>query len=489
MGADKVIFSVRYAERNESRNWDRLKYDVAEFIAGVFCNCPPEKSFLNVLRLGQQHEKAVDWLDDGLFPSEYVLLENKEKRFCEITDNDFTGGIDSVCINIKNWLPVFYPELDWEFHYYERYGEVYDQVIISVGGKQYSGDYEILLCPDEDFLAEEYKEWEEAGNEGEPPPKTFEEWYDSIDFSIPQPTANYPYPIPKYVLDEYDAGDKVYYWACDQFQGEVVPCSNTRKNTDQKKIIEDAKKGEPFEQLDLGIRLITGDGIESDAEKGIELLRKASAKGEEYSKRLLAFYDDPERYYQAALTEIKKKQSADEKKIFKLMEKAAEGGHHSAKCDLGVFLLTDYSGKWDYNKGIELLRQAEEHGNEKAKSYLQKYITPDGMCWSAMAKILRNLKTGQNDYKEALKLLEKSAAQGSAVANCNMGILSCADENNSFGIERSIETAKEYFRRAAELGDETALKIKTAIEEQETAKVQGATDKLLKVSLRMPKLN
>ena len=113
MGADKVIFSVRYAERNESRNWDRLKYDVAEFIAGVFCNCPPEKSFLNVLRLGQQHEKAVDWLDDGLFPSEYVLLENKEKRFCEITDNDFTGGIDSVCINIKNWLPVFYPELDW----------------------------------------------------------------------------------------------------------------------------------------------------------------------------------------------------------------------------------------------------------------------------------------------------------------------------------------------------------------------------------------
>ena len=169
---------------------------------------------------------------------------------------------------------------------------------------------------------------------------------------------NFPYKAS--IIDRNRAMRGDYFNKPTQYW--FVNCDPTTGFTEQRdkevRRIEDAKKGEPFEQLDLGIRLITGDGIESDAEKGIELLRKASAKGEEYSKRLLAFYDDPERYYQAALTEIKKKQSADEKKIFKLMEKAAEGRQHSAKCDLGVFLLTDYSGKWDYNKGIELLQRS-----------------------------------------------------------------------------------------------------------------------------------
>ena len=225
MGADKVIFSVRYAERNKSKEWDRLKFEVAEFVAGIFFNWSPDNSYTNVLRLKERHEKAEDWLDGGLFHSNYVFSENKEKRFCEITDNDFSGGIDLVCLNIKNCLSKFYPEIDWEFHYYERYGEVYDQVIVSVGGKQYSGAYEVLLSPDEELLEIEYEEWNEDGGEGAPPPKTVDEWYESVDFSIPQPTTDNPYPIPKYVLDDYDAGDKIYYWACDQFQGkvEIVP--------------------------------------------------------------------------------------------------------------------------------------------------------------------------------------------------------------------------------------------------------------------------
>ena len=233
MSADKVIFSLRYSERNKSKDWDLLKFEVAEFVAGIFFNWSPDNSYTNVLRLKEQHEKAVDWLDGGLFHSNYAFSENKEKRFCEITDDDFKGGIDLVCINIKNYLSKFYPEIDWEFHYYERYGEVYDQVIVSVGEKQYSGEYEILLSPDEELLEIEYEEWKECGGEGDPPPKTIDEWYESVDFSIPQPTTDNPYPIPKYVLAGYNTADKVYYWACDKFRGkiDIVPRRNRHDST------------------------------------------------------------------------------------------------------------------------------------------------------------------------------------------------------------------------------------------------------------------
>lgn len=140
MGADKVIFSVRYAERNESKDWDRLKVEVAEFVAGIFFNWSPENSFANVLKLKQRDEKAVDWLDGGTSRSNYVFSENKEKRFCEIMDDDFTGGMDLVCMSIKSGLPKYYPEIDWEFHYYERYEEAYDQVIVSAGERLYAGE-------------------------------------------------------------------------------------------------------------------------------------------------------------------------------------------------------------------------------------------------------------------------------------------------------------------------------------------------------------
>jgi len=164
-------------------------------------------------------------LSDDFLYADYSFSENKQKSFCEITDTDFSGGIDLVCDNIKKHLNSFYPEIDWELHYYERYGDVFDSITISINGRQYSGEYEVLLPPDEEFLEEEYEIWEADGAVGDLPPKTLDEWYETVDFTVQKPTEKIPYPIPRYVLDEFDAGDKVWYWACDKFQGSVTPAT------------------------------------------------------------------------------------------------------------------------------------------------------------------------------------------------------------------------------------------------------------------------
>ncbi|MCR4818161.1 MAG: hypothetical protein K5841_04290 [Fretibacterium sp.] len=56
-------------------------------------------------------------------------------------------------------------------------------------------------------------------------------------------------------------------------------------------LLEEAGAGSPDELYRRGIQYVTGDGVETDEKKGIELLRRAAEHGHQKAKDALKLFE------------------------------------------------------------------------------------------------------------------------------------------------------------------------------------------------------
>ena len=105
----------------------------------------------------------------------------------------YYGSISGVINDITKGMVENYPDIDWEFHYYEWYGEVCEQIWGYDGGVQYKGAYEIVPA----FYS--------RGNGDR---RYIDGVQDDYDFSVPEPMPENPYPCPEYVPGERNSPDE-----------------------------------------------------------------------------------------------------------------------------------------------------------------------------------------------------------------------------------------------------------------------------------------
>ena len=94
----------------------------------------------------------------------------------------------------------------------------------------------------------------------------------------------------------------------------------------------------------------------------------------------------------------------------------------------------------DYTKAAELYRKSAEQGNATAQCDL-------GYCYEKGQGV-------SQDYYKAVEWYRKSAEQGDATAQFNLGV--CYEYGQ--GVGKSISKAMEWYRKAADQGDEDAKK-------------------------------
>lgn len=195
------------------------------------------------------------------------------------------------------------------------------------------------------------------------------------------------------------------------------------------------------------------------------------------------------------------------KTAFEWYEKAAEQGHTEAMIQLSSCYISGIGTQVDKNLGVEWLKKATESGNQKTDSTLQKYLTGIEDIKESAARLLASgerektsspyivallyeygIGTGKNDekafywfekaasqgeieaigflgkhylygigvsqdVKKGIELLQKGAELGSVHAELALAHIY---ENGPFGIEKNIDNAVKWYRKAAERGSEDA---------------------------------
>ena len=118
-------------------------------------------------------------------------------------------------------------------------------------------------------------------------------------------------------------------------------------------------------------------------------------------------------------------------------EKSAAQGHPIAEANLGVYYEKGHGVERNIPKAVEFLLRAAKKG-----------------CGDAQNNYGLLLSKEMHEHEEAMKWLEKSAAQGYAEAMCNIGTL----YHDGKGVPRNLLKAREWWKKAAERGHEGAKK-------------------------------
>jgi TPR repeat protein len=168
--------------------------------------------------------------------------------------------------------------------------------------------------------------------------------------------------------------------------------------------------------------------------------------------------------------------AADEGEAVTWLQKSADGGNRESQYDLGrvyqrssarrnerraveMFILAGNAGHAD--AAFQLGRMYEKgQGTSKNESEALRWFTKAAEQGHADAQggvgvfYLKGIGTRRDDTK-ALDWLRKGAAAGSAAAMYNLGTMY---EEGRAGLPKSRSTAREWYRKAANLGDPEAKK-------------------------------
>ncbi len=149
MGADEVVFAIRFCENKPTGAWKDRKNEIADFIANCWFGSSAADS---ILRKTVTHED-YDWRDNGIF--------------FELADLEFYGRICQCSMEMEKGLLEFYPDIDYEFHYYECYGGIRDDVSIYLGGKRYSKKQDFRRLKAAQYTPEENPDTHDSGSDKE----------------------------------------------------------------------------------------------------------------------------------------------------------------------------------------------------------------------------------------------------------------------------------------------------------------------------------
>lgn len=246
-------------------------------------------------------------------------------------------------------------------------------------------------------------------------------------------------------------------------------------------------------QFALGMLYLNGKQVEQDFENAMVWLKKASESGYQQAADVIAKFDKPEAYNNAANREFMRKDKfPDKEKVFRLMKHAAESGLAASQSTLGILYMNGVGVAPDYKKGMEWLQKAADQGHERAASDLKKFRLPDDMFRVATIMLAYNKKNGL-DSADARDLLEKAAEAGSAEANNLIGLFYAAPKSAEakFGVllEKNQDKAKHFFEKALELKPDLSQagnNLKKLTAEREAEKNGTPAPSELKWALALP---
>lgn len=199
-----------------------------------------------------------------------------------------------------------------------------------------------------------------------------------------------------------------------------------------------AGRGLPQYQVKAAQILKDGVLVGADEERALQLLTSAAEKNYVAAYRQIA-----EIYYDGS-----KKIPADKEKAFEWYIKAAESGDAKAYGEVG----------YAYRDGEGTIKDFD-----KAKEWFEKGIAKDdAYCMRGLANMyLEDFKGFENDNAKAFDLYNKAYQSAlkakddkqSSLAACNIGY--CYD--NGIGVDKDVNKGIEWFTKAAELGEKTAM--------------------------------
>ena len=156
---------------------------------------------------------------------------------------------------------------------------------------------------------------------------------------------------------------------------------------------------------------------------------------------------------------------------FKYYKEAADNGNIDGKAQIGWLYYTGEGTTVNYTEAVKYLTEAAEAGIAYAQNNLGwMYQNGYGVKMSSMYQAVKwykkaadqgnsnaqvNLATyyyGKKEYSEAFRLLKKAANNGNADAQNNLGWML----QNGVGTKKNLREAENWYRKAADQGDETA---------------------------------
>lgn len=222
-----------------------------------------------------------------------------------------------------------------------------------------------------------------------------------------------------------------------------------------KYFIESAKKGNGNGMLNAGVVNVNGWGVKVNFKEGIKWNDKAAETkipSVVYKAGLFFYYND----------KIKK----DIPKAMKFWKQAADSNHLPAIAELGTVYYRYYK---DYPKALAYLHHAAGRGDGSSMLKIGEIMDQannqdSAFYWYQKAAsinyptafgYLADHYSKNKDYPKSLEALRKGAALENAYCMRRLGVLY---EYGINGVEQNTATAKSWYQKAADLGDDTAKK-------------------------------
>ena len=363
MGADLVRFIIRFDEHEPTGKWKDRKFEIADFIAKCW-NGDGEEEI-------KRKEKALAAVGfDYKYDCDYEQYEYDDThRYFEMECPEFYGHISLNIIRMKEGMAKFFPDVDYEFHYYEWYGDVTDEIHIVIGGEEtidvehgevHSED-RIIELPGVSWTTPKFKDGQEtvtqdAEKAAEVKEKTGMEKLIALA-EAGDPRCQLELSNVYFDGDEETDYKASYEWALKAAEQGYAPAMS--------RIATFYSLGEI--------------GIEPDYDTAMEWLKKAADSGDEESKNDYKKFTSAEGIFDLALMcmnlfELKGKPGVDF--IIDLCRRAAELGHAKAQYTVGVAYVNNSCKDADYEKGIEWLKKSAAQGEQDAVAALEKNAHP-----------------------------------------------------------------------------------------------------------------
>ncbi|VGO16593.1 Secretory immunoglobulin A-binding protein EsiB [Pontiella desulfatans] len=195
------------------------------------------------------------------------------------------------------------------------------------------------------------------------------------------------------------------------------------RSTELQSLEKRAQRGEAEAQGQLGWRYATGDGVETNLTKAVELYRQAAGQGNANAQ-----------FHLGNCYRLGRGVEQDKAKGAEWFLKAAEQGHERAQFNLG----NRNRILGNYPEAVRWFHLAAEQGNASAQANL--------------AQCLRMGMGTEMDMEGAFKWNRAAAEQGHARGQYNLGI----HYLKGAGVAEDRELAMEWFAKAAGQGDKDA---------------------------------
>lgn len=174
---------------------------------------------------------------------------------------------------------------------------------------------------------------------------------------------------------------------------------------DEKDLRDWADRGDADAQFELGLRLITGEGLKKNTEEGVKFVEKAAKQKHLRAQHVLGnLFEDGEG--------VKK----DLAKAAEWYRSSAELGFALSQHRLGVMYEEGKGVKKDTAKAAEWFKKAADQGDPPSQTaYASKLERGDGIAKSASKAALWYLKAAQQDFVPAMTRLANLYYTGQGV--------------------------------------------------------------------------